>query len=126
MGRQFRAARLSRAMRQKLDIPFSQHRSVATPPWLTVLESIPPAEMLTRTIPVQHRDPNHKFRKPKNTFRPQQIQYEEDALRQRFFQDHPWELARPRVIVEFDGKEARDYDWSRGLRQPGIPLTGEW
>jgi len=126
MGRQFRAARLARTVRRKLDMPFSKLRTEATPPWLAVLESIPPAEILTRPIPVQHRLADPKMKKPRNTYRPQEITYEEDELRQRFFRDHPWELARPRVMVEFDGKDARRYDWSRGLRQPGIPLTGEW
>ena len=117
---------MSRTVRRKFDIPFHQRRTVAAPPWLAVLESIPPAEILTRPIPVRHQLPDPKMTKPRNIFKPQEITYEEDDLRRRFFRDHPWELARPRVIVEFDGKDARHYDWSRGLRQPGIPLTGEW
>jgi len=35
------------------------------------------------------------------------------------------ELARPRVITEFDGKDATRCDWSKGLQQFGVPLTGE-
>jgi len=126
MGRPLRAARIVRTMRRRLDIPIVKRRPDAAPPWLAVVEAIPPAEILTRPIPMQHRLPNPKMTKPRKVYLPQEITYEEDELRRRFFRDHPWELARPRVIVEFDGKDARYYDWSRGLRQPGIPLTGEW
>lgn len=50
--------------------------------------------------------------------------YEEDKLRMNFFQDHPWELARPRVILEDDGKDGQKVDWSE-LDQPGRQLNGE-
>jgi len=46
-------------------------------------------------------------------------------LRKRFFSDHPWELARPRVVLEKDGRDAEHVDWSKGLQQPGRPTTGE-
>jgi small subunit ribosomal protein S23 len=29
------------------------------------------------------------------------------------------------VIIETDGKDYQRIDWSKGLRQPGIPLSGE-
>lgn len=29
------------------------------------------------------------------------------------------------MIIEMDGKDALRYDWSKGLRQPGMPLCGE-
>jgi len=57
-------------------------------------------------------------------FKPQQIVYEEDSIRQDFFRDHPWELARPRILLETDGKDGQKCDWSK-LRQPGRPLNGE-
>ncbi|KAI0884626.1 37S ribosomal protein Rsm25 [Annulohypoxylon maeteangense] len=98
---------------------------VQQPVWYKVVESIPPPEILIRTLPPQHREPNPKMRKPSKIFKPQQITYEEDGLRKTFFKDHPWELARPRMIIEMDGKDARRYDWSKGLRQPGMPLCGE-
>ncbi len=124
--RQFRAARLAQAIKKNLAIPIGRNWKETRPPWLAVVESIPPAEILTRPVPVQHQPPNLRMTKPRRTYKPQQITYEEDALRRTFFRDHPWELARPRVIVEFDGKDARRFDWSRGLRQPGMPLNGEW
>ncbi|KAI1634689.1 37S ribosomal protein Rsm25 [Biscogniauxia mediterranea] len=98
---------------------------VQKPVWYDVVEMIPPSEMLTRTYPTQHMKPNPKAKKPSKLFRPQRLVYEEDALRRTFYKDHPWELARPRMIIEMDGKDAQRYDWSKGLRQPGMPLCGE-
>lgn len=65
------------------------------------------------------------MRKPRNIFKPQRIIHPEDELRQTFFKDHPWELARPRIAVELDGKDAQYLDWSTGLQQPGMQVTGE-
>lgn len=64
-------------------------------------------------------------RKTSKLFQPVKIQYEEDQLRKRFFSDHPWELARPRVVLERDAEEGEEVDWSRGVQQPGRPTTGE-
>lgn len=58
-------------------------------------------------------------------FLPTKLQYEEDQLRKTFFSDHPWELARPRVLVETFGHSHAEADWSTGIRQPGLPLSGE-
>lgn len=57
-------------------------------------------------------------------FKPQMITYEEDKLRKAFYGDHPWELARPRIILEQDGKDGQRCDWSR-IKQPGRELNGE-
>lgn len=57
-------------------------------------------------------------------FKPQAIVYEEDRLRLQFYGDHPWELARPRVVLENDGKDGQKCDWSR-IQQPGRQLNGE-
>ncbi|KAK6955438.1 mitochondrial ribosomal small subunit component [Daldinia eschscholtzii] len=98
---------------------------VQEPVWYKVVQSIPPSEMLTRPLPPQHKAPNPKARRPSRLFQPQEIVYEEDELRTTFYKDHPWELARPRMIIEMDGKDAQRYDWSKGLIQPGMPLCGE-
>ena len=50
--------------------------------------------------------------------------YEEDQLRQQFFGDHPWELARPRIVLEDDGKDYARFDWSKML-QKNKKLDGE-
>ncbi|KAL2073218.1 hypothetical protein VTL71DRAFT_10542 [Oculimacula yallundae] len=96
------------------------------PPWFTTIGAIPPAEILTRTQPAQHREVNRrsKVRKPSKMFRPQPIVYEEDKLRMEFYSDHPWELARPRIVLEDDGKDGQKCDWSR-IEQPGRQLSGE-
>jgi small subunit ribosomal protein S23 len=75
---------------------------------------------------VQHQDSIRKSRtrKPSKMFRPQPIEYEEDRLRKEFYSDHPWELARPRVVLENDGKDGQRYDWS-SIQQRGKPLDGE-
>ena len=125
MSRQFRAARVYETATRNLAIPRAENLREVPPPWLRVVESIPPSEILTRPVPVQHQPPHPRMTKPRRTYVPQKITYEEDELRQTFFQDHPWELARPRVIVEHDGKDSRRCDWSRGLQQPGVALSGE-
>ncbi|CZT06276.1 hypothetical protein WAI453_006287 [Rhynchosporium graminicola] len=97
------------------------------PPWFTTIGAIPPSEILTRTQPMQHRDVprrSSKIRKPSKMFRPQNIVYEEDKLRMEFYSDHPWELARPRIVLEEDGKDGQRCDWSR-IEQPGRQLNGE-
>lgn len=65
-----------------------------------------------------------KPKKASRLFQPVEIKYEEDQLRKEFFRDHPWELARPRVLVESTGKDFERYDWSR-IQQPGKRLDGE-
>ncbi|KAJ1325121.1 Mitochondrial ribosomal protein S25 [Microdochium nivale] len=97
------------------------------PVWYDIMAAHPPAEILTRTYPQQHQPQKitSKTRKASKMFQPQKITYEEDSLRRQFYKDHPWELARPRMIVETDGKDAQKYDWSKGLRQPGMQLSGE-
>ena len=57
-------------------------------------------------------------------FQPAKITYPEDRLRSEFFGDHPWELARPRVVLEDSGNDAKSWDWSR-IQQPGRKMDGE-
>ncbi|KAK2592611.1 mitochondrial ribosomal small subunit component [Conoideocrella luteorostrata] len=124
-GRQIRPARVFQAVSQELNHQMLAGHTAAQPPWYQVMNSVPPAESLVRTVTPRHRMPNPKAKKPKKLYRPQSISYPEDAIRTSFYKDHPWELARPRVILELDGKDYQRCDWSKGLRQPGIPLTGE-
>jgi len=129
MGRNLKAARVGR-MAQEFLQPFVSagvkigNRS--TPTWLAAIELISPSEILTRPYPLQHTAPDPRRKKPsRNLYKPTQIVYPEDRLRQRFYRDHPWELARPRMMLELDGKDARGRNWSTGLRQPGMLLSGE-
>jgi len=123
MGRyNFSAARVYQTATQALETKALK----TVPPWYTTVGSVPPGEILTRTQPVQHRDVPRKSRtkKPSKMFKPQPLTYEEDKLRQNFFGDHPWELARPRIVLEEDGKDGQRCDWSR-IQQPGRQLNGE-
>ena len=45
-------------------------------------------------------------------FQPVPVAYQEDRLRWEYFNDHPWELAKPRVVIEGDGKDMERWDWS--------------
>ena len=96
------------------------------PCWYKTIGQIPPAAILTRTQPLDHRQQTRKSksRKPSKLFKPMNIEYEEDKLRREFFADHPWELARPRIVLEDDGKDAQGCDWSK-IEQPGRQLSGE-
>ncbi|KAI0116440.1 mitochondrial ribosomal protein [Nemania sp. FL0031] len=123
--RQIRPARVYQTVSNIMNQRILPHKKVQKPIWYDVIQSIPPSETLTRPFPPQHKIPNPKVRRPSRLYQPQQLVYEEDALRRQFYKDHPWELARPRVIVELDGRDAERYDWSKGLHQPGLPLSGE-
>ncbi|KAF4984524.1 hypothetical protein FZEAL_300 [Fusarium zealandicum] len=125
-GRQIRPARVFHTVSEELNHNLLGVRSIATPPWYNIMQSVPPAETLVRNLSPQHRKANPKATKPKNLYRPQRILFLEDSLRNTFYKDHPWELARPRIIMELDGKDYQRADWSKGLKQTNIPLTGEW
>ncbi|KAF2013664.1 mitochondrial ribosomal protein [Aaosphaeria arxii CBS 175.79] len=102
---------------------FETKRNQHLPPWHSIIGDIPPGETLAR--PVQ-RAPKvrGKAKKPSRMFQPLPIKYPEDKLRSEFFGDHPWELARPRLVVENSGNDAKGYDWSK-IVQPGKQLDGE-
>ncbi|KAF8535653.1 mitochondrial ribosomal protein S25-domain-containing protein [Trichophaea hybrida] len=122
MGRHLRPLRVHQLASQMLETGRLQRE----PPWYRVVGAIPPTTTLVRTLPVQlqEKQPRKSARKPSRMFQPQRIVYPEDELRSTFFQDHPWELSRPRILVENDGKDFTRYDWSR-MQQPGKQLNGE-
>ncbi|KAK1659614.1 37S ribosomal protein Rsm25 [Colletotrichum godetiae] len=125
MGRQIRPARIYQTVSQELNSKILPQYPVYEPPWFQVMRDIPPSEIITRPTIVNTQNSNRKLRKPHGIYKPQQIIHEEDSLRKTFFRDHPWELARPRMILETDGKDYQKYDWSKGVRQYRTPLTGE-
>lgn len=57
-------------------------------------------------------------------YRPKQINFYEDKIRKLFYDQHPWELARPKLVVENDGLDASRQDWS-AMDQIGKKLDGE-
>lgn len=117
------------------------------PPWYNIIQDVPPSAALTRpifrdarTISDEQRSrtkfgkaskgyprlsSNLQDRKQKQIFKPLKMGYNEDKLRSDFFNDHPWELARPKVILEDSGNDAKNWDWSKGIKQPGKRLDGE-
>lgn len=136
-ARHFRATQVYERLRRQLAAPrVAGTHEHEYRPWASALRAVPPAEVLTRTLPVQH-GPAVTVRSLKrkksdaggkglaSLMKPQPLVYIEDELRKRFYRDHPWELARPRVVAEVDGMDARQWDWSKGLRQPGMQLSGE-
>ncbi|KAI4180129.1 MAG: hypothetical protein L6R41_007431 [Letrouitia leprolyta] len=123
MGRyDFRPLRVHRRASQL----FTSERTKNVPPWHEVIGTIPPAQALVRTQPLQHQEKPRrtKTRKPSKLFQPQRIVYEEDRLRKEFYEDHPWELARPRVVLENDGRDLERKNWSL-TSQPDRPIDGE-
>jgi small subunit ribosomal protein S23 len=127
MGRNVQASRVYQTVKHNLGSTLNKNTAgVVPPPWLKALENIPPSEIMTRPYAVQHKTPNPRATKPKRLFKPTHIVYPEDQLRKEFYKDHPWELARPRIIMELDGEDHKYLDWSKGLRQRGMQLSGEW
>ncbi|KAL5120581.1 mitochondrial ribosomal small subunit component [Pleosporales sp. CAS-2024a] len=119
MGRyDFRPLRVRQTAQALLDA----RRTSALPLWHAIVGDIPPAETLAR--PVLRAPKVRHGRRASRLFTPLPIAYPEDKLRADFFGDHPWELARPRLIVEDSGNDAKGYDWST-IRQPGKQLDGE-
>ncbi len=118
----FRASRVLDAA--KVFTKDNQYQS--RPHWLRAAEQVPPSEILTRPYPKQNVALDLNAKRPRRLYRPTKIVYPEDELRQHFYRQHPWELARPKMVLETDGMDARNRDWSTGVKQPGMELSGEW
>ena len=110
-----------RAQPQQHPLTRIRTKSIPPPPGAAPLTE---RDGLPSRIQVDAVKPKKAKRKASRLFQPVQIRYEEDELRKRFFSDHPWELARPRVVLETDGRDAEKVDWSKGLQQ-GRPVNGE-
>ena len=133
-------------VRQTALSQFANGKIKRLPQWVDAVGEVPPSEVLIRHPPPQHQmvrqrmktlpgssqpqavfevqEKRRKPKKPSRLFQPVELKYEEDELRHEFFRDHPWELARPRVLVESSGKDFENHDWSR-IKQPGKRLDGE-
>ncbi|KAI9688543.1 MAG: mitochondrial ribosomal small subunit component [Bathelium mastoideum] len=128
----FSAQRVHHAATQLLSASRLKH----PPPWYNALSDIPPPQLLVRpafragehVVESRSQLPKRlkRGRRPSRMFQPLAIpRGMEHDLRQTFFSHHPWELARPRVILENDGRDAEKWDWSKGIKQPGKALDGE-
>lgn len=119
MGRyDFRPMRVRQTAKALCD----SKRVASLPQWYHIVGDIPPSETLAR--PVLRNPVPKRAKKPSRMFQPLPIRYPEDKLRSDFFGDHPWELARPRLVVEDSGNDAKGYDWSN-IVQRGKQLDGE-
>lgn len=117
----FRPARVLQTANQLLETNHISH----APPWYKVLTDVPPGEILVRPIHrTRNQGRNRKNKKPSRMFQPVEIKYPEDRLRSEFFGDHPWELARPKTVLEDSGNDARHWSWEK-LEQIGKPVDGE-
>lgn len=120
MGRfDFRPLRVREAAKALVDTKRDRY----LPPWYNIMGDIPTSETLARPV-MRSLRLRGKAKKPSRMFQPLPIVYPEDKLRSEFFGDHPWELARPRLLVEDSGNDAKGYDWSK-ITQPGKQLDGE-
>jgi hypothetical protein len=122
MGRyDFRPHRVHQATTQLL----AAERLARRPPWYETVGAVRPPQILVRTQPVR-LGPRGKTLKCKASkiFQPVRLIYPEDRLRKAFFADHPWELARPRMVLEDDAKDGQRRDWA-SIIQESKPLDGE-
>jgi small subunit ribosomal protein S23 len=122
MGRyDFRPSRVLQTANQLLETNRISHQ----PPWYQAVAEVPPGETLVRPVHrFEARGRNRKTKAPSRMFRPMNITYPEDKLRREFFGDHPWELARPKTLLEDSGNDAKHWSWDK-LEQTGKPLDGE-
>lgn len=56
-------------------------------------------------------------------YKPAKLIYFEDQLRKLFYEQHPWERSRPKVLIENTNLDP-NYDWQH-IQQLGKPLDGE-
>ncbi|CAG99410.1 mitochondrial 37S ribosomal protein mS23 [Kluyveromyces lactis] len=121
-----------------------------TPAWYNVIAKVPPTKKFARTPQLTHpmngksrtalpdysnwkanssglykTRPNSLEKKDgaSKLYQSPKLVYIEDKLRKLFFQQHPWELSRPKILVE-NTLETQEYDWSH-IQQLGKPLDGE-
>lgn len=118
--------------------------AVHEPVWYRVLTANPPDfDLISRpkTTPVSSgshsnmhkKDPKtgayitrnkERFTGHNHLYRIKSIQYPEDKIRKLFYSQHPWELARPRNLIEKDGNDSAKYNW-KTIDQPNKRLDGE-
>lgn len=126
MGRVPRRLRALRVL-ERTSLLLESGKLQAEPAWYRVVGETLPATTLARTRPVLLHKPRMKRseqKKQKTAYMPQNISYVEDSLRQTFYKDHPWELARPKILVEEEGLEYTKYDWSN-IMQTNKALDGD-
>ena len=96
---------------------------IAEPIWYQAVLNTPPMTDLARK-PAQTDQPR-PWNRPVDLRKMQQMNKAlNTSIRTKFYKEHPWELARPKVVVEEDGADYVRQDWSK-MEQIGKPLDGE-
>ncbi|ANB13528.1 mitochondrial 37S ribosomal protein RSM25 [Sugiyamaella lignohabitans] len=121
--------------------------SISEPAWFKVVAANPPTQNLQqklRNLDVFQSSPKsppvgekkrstglyvtrykQKFStRAQHMYRIRDVKYFEDKIRNAFYEQHPWELARPKVVIENDGNDAAKFDWST-ISQENKRLDGE-
>jgi small subunit ribosomal protein S23 len=98
-------------------------RMKVEPVWYRPVVNTPPMADFSRKPAPAHQG---RIRtKQTDIFELQQVaRGPEQHYRRKFYKQHPWELARPRILVEEDGADHVRQDWSR-IEQVGKQLDGE-
>ncbi|KAJ3063292.1 mitochondrial ribosomal small subunit component [Quaeritorhiza haematococci] len=126
-------------------------RSSTQPPWFTAVQKVPPPPMPLRSVVpsevAQFAEPDAqkqvselqaattrlvaRVNNPRKAYRPHYVRkpprivYPEDKLREEFYRTHPFELVRPRNIVETE-ESLKERTWSSIDGGEGkTELTGE-
>ena len=120
---------------------------IVEPIWYRVVLSNPPTYQLLprlRALEVQLEQDRYRYEKDKvdsrgfyvtrnkqkystggkHLYRLPKLHNEEDRIRHLFYTNHPWELARPRNMVENNNPTPSTLDWS-SIVQSRMQLSGE-
>jgi small subunit ribosomal protein S23 len=91
--------------------PLSTHRCVSrvVPEELGMFVS-EGAKSRSITAFSEYKRVNPKFYKAQVTKKAPLIHYPEDSIRERFYKEHPFELMRPRMIIEVE-EELKERNW---------------
>jgi small subunit ribosomal protein S23 len=110
---------VAKQVNRMLDVGLLKHEPV----WYQPVLNTPPMTDFSRK--------NAQTQQPRSWNRPNDLRDIQSMLkgpevqiRDKFYKEHPWELARPRIVVEADGADYVRQDWSK-MEQYGKPLDGE-
>ncbi|KAJ3325110.1 mitochondrial ribosomal small subunit component [Boothiomyces sp. JEL0866] len=107
------------------------------PPFYNAIKLHPPAPKPLMAPTKTFNEPNHfeqqiklsqstrKFQYKKLKFKLPEISYKEDKIRRVFYEQHPFELSRPRLVLELNLPD--DFQWTSiyGNEKTRIELCGE-
>jgi len=112
------------ALARKVKVAMQANLVQSEPIWYQPVLDTPPYSDYSRKPAPQHSS-HPDGQKPTDLREFKQILHPLDVqIREKFYKQHPWELARPKVAVEEDGADYSRYDWSK-ITQVGKQLDGE-